>query len=233
MSVKLNEAMSRLGISQSEAQALDSLDGKSDGKIQQSIFDEAKSAYDSAEKIDSNDDEGEDKAMRYIANLGSAGKAIARTIARKMGLEAYFFNKDVKLDDMETLVTLAKEKGNEEAVAKQLESLEDNIEGLGESAVIQEDGEISEGDFIDEIKQYYEANGSLAGFKFTNVPEGVKILRLDVNDLYDKSSNDIVEIDENGNAVTREVIDGIQVEIHFQSDDNQYVLGGTIRNEEE
>lgn len=85
----INEAMSKLGIYKSEAAALDALDGKSDGKISQDIFTQAREALKNAEAFYSEDNS--DESIDF-SKWSDTAKCMARSIAQKMGLGGYMYS---------------------------------------------------------------------------------------------------------------------------------------------
>ncbi len=89
MYFSVEQVIQRLGISKSEANALDAIDGKKDNKIQQDIFTQANEALQTAETIKQS---GE--SVMDLSKLSNVAKCIAKTFARKMGLEAYFYSKE-------------------------------------------------------------------------------------------------------------------------------------------
>lgn len=203
--ISQEDAVTRLGISKAEANALDELDGKSGNGIRKDVFTEAQEALKSLQSLDVDEASEEDvkKAFLKIANLSGAAKAIARTIASKLGLDIYLINKNSTM--------------NEEEMIEEFTSLSE----IG--------GDISQ--FQDEILEYYTNKGSLEGFKFSKLPQGIRNIKINIDEVYDKQDNDQAILDSNGNATVKQVIDGILVEIHYTKNDQEFVFGEIHRDE--
>lgn len=87
----INDAISKLGIYRSEADALDALDGKKDEKISKDIFTLAQEALKNAEAEYSEDNKGKALDMTRWTNVA---KCLGRTIAQKMGFEGFVHSSD-------------------------------------------------------------------------------------------------------------------------------------------
>ena len=94
----VNDAMSRLGIYKSEAEALDALDGKKDGKISKDIFAQAQEALNNAEVLKT---EGYEDEVLNLSKFSKVAQSLGRTIAEKMGFGG-FVSSSNKNEDVES-----------------------------------------------------------------------------------------------------------------------------------
>ena len=85
----VNDAMAKLGIYKAEADALDALDGKKDGKIANDIFTQAEQALQNAEAMYSEDNED---GNIDLSKWSDVAKSMARTITQKMGLKGFIYS---------------------------------------------------------------------------------------------------------------------------------------------
>lgn len=213
MKITVNQLVQQLGISQAEANALDKLDGKQDGVLKDSsVFGEANKLL-NMEKF-----ENEDEAISFFARLSDVGKAIAKTLAVKLGIESYVYNNekgesvDIEYDNDDTVLITPSRNGTK----------------VGEGGNIAVIGEIMES-----AKEYLDENGTLEGFKFSGLPQGVSKISINWEGIYDNVANDEVTIDAEGNGIIEKVIDGVLVEIRFTMNDKEYVVGSIERPDEE
>ena len=96
----VNDAMAKLGIYKSEAEALDAMDGKKDGKISKDIFTQAQEALTNAEAMYSEDNADETLDMSKWSDVA---KNMARTITQRMGIGAFIYSSN-KSEDFQTKV---------------------------------------------------------------------------------------------------------------------------------
>lgn len=193
----INDAMSRLGIYKSEAQALDALDGIKDGKITKDIFTLAQETLANAEAQYSENNEGE---MINLTKWSNAAKAMGKTIAQKMGFAGFIHSSNPN------------------------EDLEETVNSETHEQVMK---------LSEEATNYIKEHKNLEGFKFTGMPKGVTKLKLNVDDYYGNSENDVVTFDAEGNAVVEKVIDGVAVDIHYRANNTDYGIGGVVENDED
>lgn len=99
-SFSVDDAAAKLGIYKSEAKALDALDGKEDGKISQDIFTQAQETLKNAEAQYNEDNEGE---TINLSKFSKVAQALGRSVAQKMGFEAFVSSSNQNEDVEETM----------------------------------------------------------------------------------------------------------------------------------
>ncbi len=197
----VNDAMAKLGIYKSEAEALDAMDGKKDGKISKDIFTQAQEALTNAEAMYSEDNADEALDMSKWSDVA---KNMARTITQRMGIGAFIYSSN-KSEDFQTKVD------------------EDTLESAHEDM----------NELAGEAADYIAEHKTLEGFKFKGVPNGVTNIKINVDDYYGNSENDVISFDSDGKAVVEKVIDGISIEIHYTYNGNDYAMGAVVETEDE
>lgn len=203
--ISVDAAVQQLGITMYEANNLDALDSKKDGKIKASIFSEAKAALDNA-KPSGNESQSEE--VNNFSNLGAAAKCIASSIAKKMGLGGYFFS-----DKQDYQATHKDENGNE--------VLDPNLEKMCELTS-------TATDYIDE-------NGStnLKGFTYEDgIPDNVENININTELVYNDGSNDTVTFDENGNGAVEKNPDEAITRTKYSINGSNYEIGYIWGNDE-
>ncbi len=196
--VSINVAIQQLGITKYEAENLDAMDGKKDGKIKASVFDEAKTTLENAKPAEKG---SQNEEIQNFSGFSDVAKGVAMSLAKRMGLSGYFFS-----DNPDYKGTQQDENGDT--------VIDPNLEKMAEltSAAT---------DYI-----YENDTTNLNGFTYEDgLPNNVDNVNINTELLYTDGSNDTVTFDENGNGNVEKNPDEAVTRTKYSVNGENYELG--------